>query len=150
MSAGDHLGIDLPGVRNARGVGGLRTVYGRIVKNGRVFRSAGLHRLGDEGPAALSALDITTVLDLRSGEEVRRAPDEVGAAEVVQLSLHDPLDPDGEATVDAAAATTSLRDIYLKIVRERGEALAAGVREVAVSDGAAWCIARSARTAPGC
>ncbi|MFI6417132.1 family 1 glycosylhydrolase [Streptomyces sp. NPDC050842] len=148
---GDHTGIDLPRVRNARGLGGLRTVDGRIVRDGVVFRSAGLHRLGDEGRTAIAALDITTLLDLRGEDEVRRAPDEVGTARVVHLPLHTPRNADAGAAVGAAGdvrGSYSLKDIYLEIVRERGAALVRGIREIATSEGAvlAHCTAGKDRT----
>lgn len=149
--SGDHARIELPGVHNARGIGGLRTVDGRQVVDGVVFRSAGLHRLDDAGRRAFSALDITTVLDLRGHDEVRRAPDQVGDARVVHLPLHTPRYSAANAAVGIlgdAQGSHTLREIYLEIVRDRGAEIVTGIREVANSDGSvlAHCTAGKDRT----
>lgn len=151
-ATGDQVGIDLPGVPNARGLGGLRTVDGRTVKDGAVFRSAGLHGLGAEGRIALASFGVTTVLDLRGEAEVRRAPDIVdGDTRIVHLPLYEPRDAGVGLVVGAAAdaaARLSLREIYLEVVRERASALVEGVREIAASDGAVLvhCTAGKDRT----
>ncbi|MEZ3161147.1 family 1 glycosylhydrolase [Microbacterium sp. BWT-B31] len=148
---GDHTEIDLPGVRNARGLGGLRTVDGRSVKDGVVYRSAGLHKLDDAGRESLEALGVTTVLDLRGEDEVRRAPDQIGAVRLVHVPLHTPRRTGAGAAVGAAAdagAAYTLRDVYQEIVNERGPALVTGIREVAAAEGAllAHCTAGKDRT----
>jgi protein tyrosine/serine phosphatase len=147
-SFGDHLGIDVAGVRNARGVGGLRTLDGSMLREGVLYRSAGLHSLGDEGRAALAALDVRTVLDLRGEAEAQLHPDEVPDARVVRLPLHEPTDVDTGLVVGAAGGHMPLREVYAEIVRERGDRVVAGVREVAHAPGAVLvhCTAGKDRT----
>lgn len=64
-----------PGVFNARQAGGLLTTDGRRVKALALIRSGHLGSMGEEGCAAFKALGIKTVIDLRSQDEIARAPD---------------------------------------------------------------------------
>jgi protein-tyrosine phosphatase len=66
--------IRLPGTVNLRDVGGYPAGAGGTVRWGTLLRSDALHRLDDSGRAALSALGLRTVVDLRTDEEVRAAP----------------------------------------------------------------------------
>ena len=138
--SGDHLGLDVDGVRNLRGVGGLRLVDGGTVRDGVLLRSAGLHRVGDSGRDQLVAAGVRTVIDLRGAAEIAAAPDPDLGARWVHLPLHDP----GEH-----AATAPLPELYREIVELRGELIVAGVREIlAVEDGATLvhCTAGKDRT----
>lgn len=140
--AGDHTGIDVPGVRNARGIGGLETIDGRRVRDGLVFRSAGLHDITDEGRSALRVLRVGTVLDLRGESEARRHPDDVPGARIVSLPLHDPHDTEAGIAIGAAADTVgalSLGDVYEEIVHLRGREIVDGLRAV-VSTGDALLV----------
>ncbi|PRY64313.1 beta-glucosidase/6-phospho-beta-glucosidase/beta-galactosidase [Glaciihabitans tibetensis] len=148
---GDHTGIDVPGVRNARGIGGLETVDGRHVREGLVFRSAGLHAITDEGRQALSELGVDTILDLRGRSEAARVPDEFPGVRLVHLPLHEPADPGAGSVLGAAAdasGTPGLRDLYREIALTRGGEMVAGLRAIASADGAvlAHCTAGKDRT----
>ena len=61
-------------ILNLRDLGGLRTTDGRKVARGRLYRSGTLHDLTEQDGAALAALGIRTVLDLRSDWERRSQP----------------------------------------------------------------------------
>lgn len=63
---------DIEGTHNFRDVGGVRTADGRLVRAGLVFRSASLDALTEGGLAALTALGMRTVIDIRSEGEVAR------------------------------------------------------------------------------
>jgi protein tyrosine/serine phosphatase len=153
---GDHTGIDVPGVLNARGIGGLETMDGRRVRDGLVFRSAGLHGITDDGRRVLSELGVQTILDLRGATEVARRPDEIDEARVVHLPLHEPTDPDAGALLGAAADSLGthpmgahpLGEVYQEIVRLRGGEIVSGLRTIASTDGAvlAHCTAGKDRT----
>ncbi len=67
--------IPLDGSANFRDLGGYETTDGRVVKWGRVFRSDSLARLSEKDRTSLQELDIKTVVDFRSSEEVDKAPD---------------------------------------------------------------------------
>lgn len=66
--------IPIDGVINFRDLGGYKARYGQHVRWGRVFRSAQLDRLSEQGIQDLAALDIKVVIDLRFGDETSRYP----------------------------------------------------------------------------
>lgn len=59
-------------VFNFRDLGGLRTIDGRTVHYGRLYRSDSLHRLTADETEKLAALGVRTVLDLRRPTEIAR------------------------------------------------------------------------------
>jgi protein-tyrosine phosphatase len=65
--------FDLP---NLRDIGGPRTVDGRRVRRGRVFRAPALAGASPRDLATLGRLGLRTVVDLRSAWERERAPEE--------------------------------------------------------------------------
>ena len=78
--------IELATLPNLRDIGGWPTTDGRVVRHGMVFRSTALHSLSDDDGAALRALGITTIYDLRTAKERTEAPDLV-IGERANLSL---------------------------------------------------------------
>ena len=62
-----------------QGLGGYRTVDGRSVKWGLLYRSGGLSRLTDADLEKLHARKIAKIIDLRSDAEVEKAPDRIPA-----------------------------------------------------------------------
>ena len=62
--------VELDGQSNFRDLGGYRTVDGRVVKWGQVYRSGELHNLSDEDVAVLAGLGIRTVASFLNEEEV--------------------------------------------------------------------------------
>ncbi|MGW4631268.1 tyrosine-protein phosphatase [Nocardia sp. NPDC004415] len=69
--------LGLSGVPNARDAGGYRTVDGRWVRTGLVFRSGALDKATPDDLARLTALGVTVVDDLRTGYERSLAPDKL-------------------------------------------------------------------------
>ncbi|MBL8674374.1 MAG: tyrosine-protein phosphatase, partial [Rhodospirillales bacterium] len=67
--------IALDGTTNTRDVGGYATRDGRIVRHGRLLRSAHLDALTGAGRARFAALPVATVVDFRGREEGAGAPD---------------------------------------------------------------------------
>ncbi|MGC4251356.1 MAG: tyrosine-protein phosphatase, partial [Sphingobium sp.] len=65
----------IEGAPNLRDIGGYRTMDGRWVRMGRIYRSDKLSRLTPEAVAQFAALDIGTVGDLRSASEREKEPD---------------------------------------------------------------------------
>jgi protein tyrosine/serine phosphatase len=63
------------GCVNARDLGGLPTIDGRVTRRGVVFRSEALDRLSEDGWRALREHGVRTVIDLRDDGE-RRDPGE--------------------------------------------------------------------------
>ncbi|SKA35175.1 protein-tyrosine phosphatase [Enhydrobacter aerosaccus] len=66
--------VPLEGGSNFRDLGGYRTVDGRTVRRGVVFRSAHLGALTDADRAALGRLAVRTIVDLRGVNEAAETP----------------------------------------------------------------------------
>lgn len=66
--------LQLTGAPNARDLGGLRTADGRIVRPRRLIRSGALWRLTPEDIDVLRALDLRTVVDFRTAQEISEKP----------------------------------------------------------------------------
>lgn len=67
--------LPLSGGYNFRDLGGIRAADGRSVAWGKVFRTDGLDQLTDGDLAYLESVPLSTVLDFRTENERRRAPD---------------------------------------------------------------------------
>jgi len=123
--------IPLAGTLNFRDVGGYPTADGGTIGWRRLLRSDALHRLDGDAAVVLARLDLRTVLDLRTSEEVRIAP-----------SPPDGLIPPGAVTThislvgeDLTALPADLDGIYRFIVDRRGAAIGAAVRFLAKPGG---------------
>ncbi|MGF6886152.1 protein-tyrosine phosphatase [Nocardia sp. GAS34] len=62
---------------NARDIGGYPTQQGGMIRYGQVFRSDALNKLTAADQQALASHNIGTVLDFRSPNEVKAAPDQL-------------------------------------------------------------------------
>lgn len=67
--------LKIPGVRNLRDLGGYKTLDGRTVRWGRLFRSGRLSELSSRGLDILSKIGFYSIIDFRSAYEVERNPD---------------------------------------------------------------------------
>lgn len=85
---------ELSGVRNFRDVGGLPTVDGRLVRQGRLFRSGHLAHATDTDAAFLASLGLHTIFDFRNAADQRlEGPDvELPGVRNVNIPLSDPAD----------------------------------------------------------
>ncbi|MGH7210785.1 MAG: tyrosine-protein phosphatase, partial [Acetobacteraceae bacterium] len=79
--------IVLEAASNLRDLGGWTTADGRRVRAGRVFRSAALVRLTVADQAAIAALGLRTVCDLRGLAERAAAPVSLAGAATVALPI---------------------------------------------------------------
>ena len=73
--------IPVPGTYNFRDVGGLPAREGEV-RRGVLFRSDGLHRLGDAGRDELRRLGVGVIIDLRDENEARLMPDDIAGLDV--------------------------------------------------------------------
>lgn len=69
--------LDISGTRNFRDLGGYVAADGRKVKTGMIYRSDNLAHLGTNGKADLTALNLKTIIDLRSGKEREQEPNDL-------------------------------------------------------------------------
>jgi protein-tyrosine phosphatase len=113
--------IRLPGLENLRDAGGYPVAGGGTVRWRTLLRSGAPHRLDESGRAALAALGLRTVVDLRTIEEVSVAP---GALDGTGARIcHVPL-------FDAAAVgglPPELAAVYRYMIDECGGAIAEAV-----------------------
>lgn len=128
--------IRLPGTVNLRDVGGYPApgrggggeeaggpgeAAGGVVRWGTLLRSDALHRIDDSGRAALTALNLRTVVDLRTDDEVRAAPSALDFAGL--RTFHVPL-------FDAAAIgrlPPELAAVYRYMIDDCGAAIATAI-----------------------
>jgi protein-tyrosine phosphatase len=122
LADGRHLRVD--GTENLRDVGGYPTDAGGSVAWRTLFRSDSLHKLGSQGAAGLSALDLRTIVDLRADIEVEQRPSAVAGlpARIVRAPLvRDP-------TLLPRLADLSAE--YSYTIDECGDSIGAAVREL--------------------
>ena len=126
----------VPGIQNLRDAGGRATRDGRRLRLGRLFRGAHPGGLDEAGCAALAALGISTVIDLRGREEAARQPMRA-AAGLTRLAI--PVEPRDTspltALTEAGRATPdAMRDWMI-----------AGYRRYVAQESAAFAEAMAAR-----
>ena len=80
--------VSLQGGSNFRDLGGYRTADGRTVRRGAVFRSAHLGNLTDDDRAALAALGVRTIVDLRGVNEAAETPHRIDGVSCRIVGAH--------------------------------------------------------------
>jgi protein-tyrosine phosphatase len=141
--AEDPQGLRLDGQPNFRDLGGYRTIDGRKIKSGLVFRSGTLSRLSDSDVAKLQRLGIKKVVNFLTDEEIKargsdRLPEDV---KMMQLPI-----AGGDAaggglagavlkareTADFSKVPVELNpEVHRQLVREANRQYAALLRELA-------------------
>lgn len=104
--------LPIQGCVNFRDLGGYRTSDGRRVRWRRLFRADGLSRLSDDDRSLLRDLRLTTVIDLRTGDEVRERgsfPVDVLPVDYYSLPLTDVLPSPEELPSWAEASFVAAR-----------------------------------------
>jgi protein-tyrosine phosphatase len=143
--------VELVDVYNLRDLGGYPTGDGRRVRWRRLYRGAGLQRLAGADLDAVRALGLTTVIDLRTGGELRAT----GAcpADVLSAAFHhlpmidrtwDPADLD-----PAISPERVLLDRYREMLDEGAPTIRAAVELLSAQDGLPgvfYCAAGKDRT----
>ncbi|WP_434317139.1 tyrosine-protein phosphatase [Leifsonia sp. P73] len=118
--------IPVNGTYNFRDAGGYPVAEG-VVRRGKLFRSDGLARLGDEGRQALRDLDVRVVIDLRDDFEVSVLPDDVAGLGLQRLHL--PVFEGSGASQSTIGIT--LVGLYEKILLQHGDVVVTALREIA-------------------
>jgi protein-tyrosine phosphatase len=107
--------VPLEGGSNFRDLGGYRTIGGKSVRRGTVFRSAHLGNLTAQDRAALAQLGVKTIVDLRGVGEAAETPHQVDGVDCRIVGAH--IEPGvGDKirnAVDAGRATPHLMTQYL-------------------------------------
>ena len=119
--------LEFDGITNVRDVGGIPTVDGGRIRSGVLLRSGQLSTASADGAAALGAR-VRHIIDLRDGEEVANEPSGIAGPETTHLPLF-------LGSVRSFFETdTSLDELYLHLLEESGERLAAAVRIIAAGE----------------
>jgi protein-tyrosine phosphatase len=117
--------IPVPGTYNFRDVGGLPASTG-TVRDGVLYRSDGLYRIGEEGRAMLTQLGVGIVIDLRDEQEAERMPDDIDGLglEVLRLPVFE------GSGASQGAAGISLEALYDRIVTMHASVVVSALREI--------------------
>ena len=99
--------LHLPSIANLRDIGGYRTVDGRWVKMGLLFRSDQLDRVSDADLKAMEQLRLRLVADLRTESERALEPDRLPSGSQ-PLILDVAADSDGSLGGDMRKATAAI------------------------------------------
>lgn len=117
--------LPLQGCRNARDVGGYAAADGTSTVRWRMLlRSEKLNHLTDGDRDVLADLDLRTVIDLRTAHEIGDRPDRLDGLGVDRFHIPPLLDLTADLPSDLA-------DLYVYMVDESGDAIAAAVRQLA-------------------
>jgi len=126
MRAGeDHAAGAVPGALNFRDVGGLPAGRGRT-RRGVLFRSGNLARLGDDGRAALRAIGLRRIIDLREDDELALEPSRVEGLDIETVRA--PLFLG--STASFFAQDLSLPEMYRGLVADSADRIVEVVRAV--------------------
>ncbi|MEZ2737600.1 tyrosine-protein phosphatase [Aneurinibacillus aneurinilyticus] len=80
------------GLYNFRDIGGVKTLNGRKMKTGVLFRSDELSRLSHQDLEKISQLNIKSICDLRTSREQKSKPSRIGVEQgikIINISIHD-------------------------------------------------------------
>lgn len=114
--------LDWPDCRNARDVGGLRTIDGRRVGFAALLRSDNHDRLTAAGVDLVRSFGISRILDLRAGWECDNFPSPfANDAVYLNVPLTDPAHQDD----------TTVQDTYLRLIDNGRGAVGAAVAAIA-------------------
>lgn len=117
--------IPVPGTYNLRDVGGFAASSG-TVRNGVLFRSDGLHNLGEAGRQRLRDLRVGTIVDLRDEFEVHVMPDDIDGLDVEVRRL-----PVFEGSgASQGSSGISLESLYQRIVTQHSGVVLEALREI--------------------
>lgn len=116
--------LPLEGARNARDVGGYPTASGGVTAPLRLLRTARLDGLTEDDREYLASIGLRTVVDLRSGFEIDRAPDALGTLDVETFNTPPRLEEAGDGAYD-------LEDLYRSWAEHSGDRFTEAFRALA-------------------
>jgi protein-tyrosine phosphatase len=121
--------LTVEGTYNLRSTGGYAVAAGRTIREGKLFRSDGLHALTDVGRTQLALLGVRMIVDLRDHTELQQSPSRLDSLPVDVR--HNPIFDAGK--VPGAAGTITLQDIYALMINLHAQRLTDAVRLIADS-----------------
>ena len=116
--------LPFTGAHNFRDLGGYKTLDGKTVKWGKVYRSDNLHSLTDEDLKYMERLNLKSVVDFRSDEERDEEPDRL-TPDMTPILLPIKFEPEGvtetlmrDLTFGDLDSSNLLRDFNVILVKE--------------------------------
>lgn len=130
-------------VTNFRTVGNIKNVDGRTLKEGKLYRSAHLHKLKKKSFDDFEKLGIKEVIDLRNSREIAQKPDQLPSDNVYKnfSAFEDEGDQLAQAKklvlkgkVNASDADKRMIDFYREYVTENPETIKKIITEILESE----------------
>ncbi len=124
----------LTGAYNFRDLGGYQTQAGHQTKWRRLLRADSPHRLTEQAIASLLKLGLTTVIDLRSQNELAQAANPFEEHRLISyhnISLFDHLDPKAMRKAHASDSADPLLEFYTSTLAKRQPAIRAVLTAIA-------------------
>lgn len=106
--------LPVDGMNNFRDMGGYKTADGKHVKWGKLYRSDHIYNATDNGIEYLKKLNINTIIDYRSDNEITKYPNEVINNEVKTYCL----DPSAHAAELAAQFQSSKENEDINLINK--------------------------------
>lgn len=72
--------LPMTGGYNFRDLGGIKTINGKYIKWGKIFRSDDMHHLTDSDLNYLASIPLISIVDFRTEKEIQEAPDKTPAS----------------------------------------------------------------------
>lgn len=115
----------LTGAKNIRELGGYHTETGAVTKTHSLLRGDALHVLTDEDCHFLYNYGVSTIIDLRSMEELEQAPDRLPALYRDIVQVHIPIQDHVRAVRYSGEFPPSMWELYCWLLDDSGESFLA-------------------------
>jgi len=135
--------IKIKKVNNFRTVGNIKNSEGKILKDGKFYRSGDLHKLKNSSFKELEKLGITEIIDLRNSKEISQKPDHL--PENINYKNYSAFEDQGDqlsqakklvlkGKVNGFDANKRMLDFYKDYVTENPEVIKKIITEILESD----------------
>lgn len=126
-------------VTNFRTVGSIKNTEGRVLKEGKLYRSAHLHKLKKKSFDDVERLGIKEIIDLRNSKEIAQKPDQLPAR--ITYKKYSAFEDEGDqlaqakklvlkGKVNASDADKRMIDFYREYVTENPETIRTIITEI--------------------
>jgi len=130
-------------VTNFRTVGNIKNIEGRILKDGKFYRSAHLHQLKNKSIEEFQKLGIKEIIDLRNSKEISQKPDVI--PQNIDYKNYSAFEDEGDqldqakklvlkGKVNGSDADKRMLDFYKNYVTENPEIIQKIIHEILDSE----------------
>lgn len=135
--------LEIKKVTNFRTIGNIKNIDGRILKEGKFYRSAHLHKLKKKSIKTLENLGIKEIIDLRNSKEISQRPDVI--PQNVDYKNYSAFEDEGDqldqaktlvlkGKVKGSDANERMLDFYKNYVTENPETIKKIIHEILDSE----------------